>query len=786
MLLRFKIGKNSSRQSGRELLDLLIEFSYLAIVFLIPLWFAYFFPTYNVFELNKIILFRILVLLLLAFTGLKIIFYQANFFYNWRQSPFKQLFKSYFLGPLIFILGLFLTLFFSLNPAQSFYGSYDWQAGWLSFFFNFVWFILLSFNLVSLDNKTLNPGASDSILKRVNRLIIVAVLSGFLVAIYGILQIFNIDFITWANAAWEAGRSTSTFGQPNFLASYLLLIIPFGAYLVYRANSFLKKFFWLMLLLFLLLCLVFTASRGALVAFGVMVISFFAYVLFQSKLARLKKSLIVLAVLAGFVIIFFSMKAFSPERFAASLDFKSGSLAARVNFYQAAGEAIMKRPWTGYGLENGSEVFISYYEPDWGIYGDVSASTAQAHNLILDILITAGAAGLIFFIILYYSFFSLAAVNLKQKRQLPITLAVFIGGAGYLISLLFSFPTSAGEIYFWLIFAVLVAVNYPEKSGLIQVLKPKIVKKWLQGLRVASAAALVVFSGWLIMSQLRILQADFYFNKLYYSLGNGEYLTALVLDDYIQAEGTTPLNREFYDWFLGEQLSNFYPEIKELAPRKLVKDRLAIIRERLLGRGGYRDFMALAKIEASLGNEEIAEKYFSFVVSLTPYWPKVYLTQARSLKKAGNFAAAIRSYHLAAFNLPDLNDPRINERHRTIASWYAASINRDLGDIYSAQNNFSAAEKYYREAYRDNPMDFIVIKKIADTYYLRGDFARAIIYNQQGLRRSPGDYNWYLALAVLYKESGNSAQAEFYFSQALKLAPDSQVLKNMADEYKNN
>ena len=67
---------------GKDILNLLIEADYLAIIFLIPLYFAYFFPTYNIFDLNKIILFKILVWLLLFFTGLKTIFYLNTSLFN--------------------------------------------------------------------------------------------------------------------------------------------------------------------------------------------------------------------------------------------------------------------------------------------------------------------------------------------------------------------------------------------------------------------------------------------------------------------------------------------------------------------------------------------------------------------------------------------------------------------------------------------------------------------------------------------------------------------------------
>ncbi|MBU4257251.1 hypothetical protein KKC04_02465, partial [Patescibacteria group bacterium] len=62
-----------------KILDLLIEAGWLAVIFFVPLYFAVFFKTNDVFELNKIILFKIFVLLLLFFSLFKLIWNVANF-----------------------------------------------------------------------------------------------------------------------------------------------------------------------------------------------------------------------------------------------------------------------------------------------------------------------------------------------------------------------------------------------------------------------------------------------------------------------------------------------------------------------------------------------------------------------------------------------------------------------------------------------------------------------------------------------------------------------------------
>lgn len=756
-------------------LELTIEIVCGMTVFLLPVWFGYLFPTYNVFELNKAVLFRALVALLFLLTGLKIIFYQP--LRSWRVILAWA--RHYWFIPLAFIAVLALLLPFSIDFRQSFHGSYDWQAGWLSYFFNFLWFVLLSFNL--FGGTKADKSRRE---KRVDGLVVAAAVSGFLVSAYACLQAAGIDFVHWSDASWEGGRVTANFGQPNFLASFLLLIGPLNIYLIYRAKRFGWKLFWFLSWLIALGALIFTASRGAWAALILASVLAAPIFLARSVWSRRKKALAVISSLAGLVLCIFFLNLFSPGRFQSLFDWQSGSLAARANFYQAAADAIIKKPLLGYGLENGAEVFIQYYEPEWGVYGDVGASTAQAHNLVLDILLSNGAAGLILFSLWYYFFFSLGFDNGRKKANPLLNGALVFGAAAYLISLLFSFPTMAGEIFFWTFLALLAALNnseYPEEEGDKTGNDSRAV---LIG-RITVIGLLLVISGCLAIRQLQVLRADYYFRQLADSFLHGDYLTAIVFDDYIQAEGGSPVNQRFYNWFLAAGLSEIYPSLTELAPRKLVYDRLRDLDGRLDG-NGYRDRLAKAKVQAAIGNLPAARENFGLVIAQTPLWTKAYLAEAEALQRNGDLPGAIRDYHLADATLPNIDDQRLNERHRTVVAQQASFINRNLGDICQEQGNFLAAEGYYRVAYKANPADFTLLKKIADTYYLRGRLLEAIAYNQHGWQRNPADYHWPLAIALLYQVEGdkndNAALSAKYYQDALRLAPAG-ILPAKLEEY---
>lgn len=765
-----------------EILDLLIEFVYLAIIFIIPLYFSLAFPTYNIFELSKLAIFQALVCVLLFLTLAKLVFYWPfNFSGNRGTKRALVLFKRYGAVPLVFIVGLGITLIFSTNRIQSFFGSYDRQAGYLSYIFYFLWFILLAFNIRTINNRVSRLDAPEKISQRVDRLISVAVISSFLVSVYGILQILGMDFLTWPEDPLLTRRTISTFGQPNFLASWLVMAIPLSAYLIFKNKKFLLRVFFGIILLSQLACLFFTSSRGALVALAVILVFYIFYLIFFVKLKRLYK--ILASIIFALAIIFgvFILNYILPGRITSLFNAQSGSTAARLNFYSAASDSIIEKPLFGYGLENSGEVFIKYYLPDWGIHGDVGATTDRAHNLILDILLTSGVFGLLLFSALYYYFFRLGFKNIREGKMSALSMALALGAAAYLLSLLFSFTIVGGEIYFWLFLALQTAINLGPKNETVNTDDMRARISFLP-LRILALIIIFLIMAGGVYYEFKILVADHYFNRLYYTLGEKQYFAAFLLDDYTREEKANYINQEYYNQFLGDKLSDFYPNLTELVVKRTAADKLREL-DKQLNKNSYENIFVKAKINSVLGNYQLAESYFRDVITASPYWPKTYIELARMFTYEKKYKEALINYQLALSNLPDLNDKRFNEMHRGILKLYRKLIFREIGDIYFAQEKYLEAEQSYQQAYRSDINDFTLLKKIADTYYRRHDFKTALEYNERGLARNPGDYNWALALAVINKQLGNSEIARSFLEAAIKLAPEEAWLIKLRAEY---
>ena len=123
--------------------------------------------------------------------------------------------------------------------------------------------------------------------KELKTFLIIALLSGLLVALFGIYQYLTGAPMEegWIDPVRGSGitvRVYSFFGNPNVLAEYLLMLIPFAAALFFTAKKPQAKLFYLITACTLALCLLLTFSRGGLL--GLLVAAVFFILLKDRRL----------------------------------------------------------------------------------------------------------------------------------------------------------------------------------------------------------------------------------------------------------------------------------------------------------------------------------------------------------------------------------------------------------------------------------------------------------------------------------------------------------------------
>ena len=232
----------------------LIKTSFIFLFLATPLIFN--FSNSELFELPKM---YFVYLMTIIITTLHLI--------NWSLGNIS-LFKKNFLNfpILIFLVSQIVSTFISIDPHTSFFGYYSrLNGGLLSLLaYTSLYFVLSNYIDLKFKQKIIN-----SIL-----------ISGFLVSIYGIAEHFGIDKNMWVQDVQS--RVFSTLGQPNWLAAFLVIIIPFSIDKFFKSNQYgriaIRPYLYLFLTMVFYTTLLFTKSKSGIIA---CIFSLFIYFLFS-------------------------------------------------------------------------------------------------------------------------------------------------------------------------------------------------------------------------------------------------------------------------------------------------------------------------------------------------------------------------------------------------------------------------------------------------------------------------------------------------------------------------
>ncbi len=456
-----------------KVFDYIIEIGWLLIFAFSPIFFAPF--IHATWQIGESFLFQVLVEILCFVWLLKLVI-------NWQKFSLKKLkeillkFKPV-LPALIFIFILGLATIFSQSSYYSFWGYYTRKMGYLIWLHFFLFFLILFFNL-----KTT---------KQIARIFYIITLTAGLVVFYGFLQVLGLDFFNWSEPPSLGYRVFSTLGQPNFLASWLLLVFPVIFWIIFRYSSqdhlkaplfstfkreekdhldkttntsFLKKIFFrpifVCLSLLTVILLVLTQSRAGWIGFFLALFFFIIIFSWQKNQKRLAISLFVFLVLFSVFIVALNV---SPLQIKSTdhplvIRFKTLSHLAeagrlRLIWWQNSLDLIEQKPIfsLGFGPETQHLNFPQYYEPEYAALEGINKIPDRAHNDILDMTLISGRLGLIsYMLLILLVFFSGFKYILKGKNHSSFMILILLTGLfGYLISLQFSFHVIPTAIYFW-------------------------------------------------------------------------------------------------------------------------------------------------------------------------------------------------------------------------------------------------------------------------------------------------------------------------------------------------
>jgi O-antigen ligase len=403
---------------------------------------------YHAFELPKAVLLQALGLLaasaaLVALAGSR------------QRPPWKL---PLVIPVTLFGLALLLSTLLSTDRQLSLWGSYERQQGLLT-----QAGVLLLFLATAVSLRTR---------AQVSLLWSGLVWASAPVVAYGLLQAAGLDPFAWQTDA--ASPLTATLGRANFVATYLVLVLPLTLARFLTAS---RRWPYALLMAAQLLLLALTLTRSAWIGLGVAALASAVLWAVVVRNRRLLFAGVLLAVAALGLLLIVSLPA-GPlsslgqlpglDRLSQLGDLDSGSTAARWAIWRTSLPLTMARPWTGYGPDTMRLVFAQSFPPELIYYQGRHLGVDRAHNLWLDLGLSSGLAGLATFGLVLLAFGRLAwrqLVRASSRRRQIAWMALAAAVAGHLVDMQFSFDTAATSAVFWLILALAVGLYRSEQVG---------------------------------------------------------------------------------------------------------------------------------------------------------------------------------------------------------------------------------------------------------------------------------------------------------------------------------
>jgi len=285
-----------------------------------------------------------------------------------------------------------------------------------------------------------------------NRCVLAIQISGTAVAMLGILQyLFATPLVNaWLDTSYFydiQGRATAMFDNPNVLASYLIMVLPFTLFGAIKATVRKERLLCHVSALSVLICLILTWSRGAWLS---VIISMVIFALIYSK-----KTVRWLIVLMGSIpFLSFFLPQSITRRFMSIGDLSDSSSMYRLYTWKGALRSIKEyfMGGVGYGTAAYNEMYPQF------AYAGIEAAE-HTHSLYLQILFGMGIGGLLVFCIVLFLFAQMNLEYLKHSKNMEsrwMVLACITAIVSSLIMGAFDFIWYNYRIFFlfWVVLAL--------------------------------------------------------------------------------------------------------------------------------------------------------------------------------------------------------------------------------------------------------------------------------------------------------------------------------------------
>ena len=537
--------------------------------------------------------------------------------------------------------------------------------------------------------------------KTIKRVFYISYLVAFIASIYAILQYFDIEPI-WQHVVNPYGikRCVSTFGNPVFLSSFLVIIIPVAFTTLIFSKSNFERSWHIVLLASMVLALFCTMARsswlGLTVSFIIIAISF------KDKILSLKKWILAITIIIVLVM-FIPAKwqnetktfgAYTANRIASIFSIQKSGPAAYQRFliWLSAWDISKQNPvlGCGWGL---FEMLFPFYQQRYLIHPKLTQRTHanNAHNVLLENLSQMGIIGLGIFLLLIICIvkFGIHQIKyLKNDFQKMAAVAIFAGTAGMLVdnivnvTLYFVIP----GFFFWMNLGILAGLG----SNTKRIIKNNITTKIISVILIILSVILIkmyitifiaeksYFTGFKIAKKpnASIEQAIQYLEKAH-KLHRLE-----VNNNYELANGYARLSAQY-------RYSNAFTQM-EIYQKKA----LWAYTEAIAANPGYDElYFNLATVQAQRKEFNESIENYKKAIFINPFSMDAIMGLGNIYLFSNNYEQSINIYRRATLLSPNNKD-----------------IWNNLGYAYMKLNNINEAKKSFKRAIEIDP-NFDLAKK---------------------------------------------------------------------------
>jgi len=653
--------------------------------------------------------------------------------------------RSWLLGAFaLFVVIVALADALGVYPFKSFWSNYERMDGWVTLVHLFLYFVVAS--------STLTTEKLWRYFWYVSLVVSVAV------GLYGLSQLVGIANLNPGFSS--AARIDATFGNPIYLAVYMLFHIGIAAILWARewaerpaGRRLVISTLYGSVIVFSTLILFLTGTRGTILGLiGGTLLGALLIALSSREARRIALAVIAIFIVLGGTFFFVRDQAWvqqipSLQRLA-TISLEDGTTRARFMNWGMAWEGVKERPILGWGQEHYAIVFDKYYNPQ--MYGQEQWFD-RVHNVIFDWLVAAGFLGLFGYLAIYVA----ALLVLWRGDAFDVYERSILTGllAAYFFHNLFVFDNIMSYILF---VSILAYIAWRGGRAMQPLTLPSVPTR---------------FTAVLVVGVVAVVGGSISYVNGQPIAENRTLLSAL----RPQSEGLAK-NLEYFKKAV-EYGSFGTQEVRE----QLAQAAAQVIRIDSIPLEVKQDFLDTAAREMSLQAER------------SPLDARFPLFLGALLNAAGDYESAApvleRAHELSPGKQTILFEIAANRYARGDAEGALAAYKQ----AYELAPEFSEAQLYYAAlAIRvGNDMlanellaSLIETGKVADSriaaaYVARGRYDKITQIWEAHIKTHPADAQAYLTLAAAYYEIGNSAKAISTLEAAGSAIPE---IKGRTDE----